>query len=71
LIDLKHLARLADLIILRLSASGLQVNHFGKARFSKEMMASRNAHFKSEPLEQLTQLSEIPRSIALRIAQSL
>src|SRR5437016_2796600 len=35
------------------------------------MMASRNAHLKSESLKQLAEFAEIPPRIALRIAQPL
>ena len=34
-------------------------------------MASRNAHFESEPLKQLAKVREIPRRISFWIAQPL
>lgn len=34
-------------------------------------MTSGNAHFEAEPLEQLAEFGEIPRCIALRIAQTV
>jgi len=67
----KHFPRLANLIILRLSAAWLQVDRFAYPGFAEEMVAPRDPHFKSEMLKQLTKFSETPRSIALRISQPI
>jgi hypothetical protein len=48
---LKHLARLTNLVILRLSGARLQVNRLANAGLAEEMVTSRNPHFKPELLK--------------------
>jgi len=48
----------------------LQIDYVPQIRALEEMMASRNSHFKSKPLQQAAQFAKIPAWVALKIPQS-